>query len=446
MTTSPSPTPRRQHSPAESRRAFTDPTLASLGKMLGYSPYAARAGLLNNAEIVVWQSSRRLIIALAVGAIGVALEALGLAQGPSWPYLVVAPAYIAIVALLTVAIERTHRASGAMLVVLALADVAAIFTIVALVAPPAFYPRALLLSLLAVQFAQMFFGRTPTLTVVVMSAVAYAGMVVAVWSSGANVVWTEEAWLLALYLLVALNGMTMQGSANRRLAALVDLFAAAQRGDFSRTFVEDRDREPDGITLLGRAYNHLRSELATMVLSDTLTGCYNRRGFDQILHHNVTTAVRRGGEMALLAIDIDHFKAINDSVGHLAGDAILRELAELLARSARAGDVVGRVGGEEFVVLLPGADNETAGVVAERIMANVRSHGFRTARGRQQVSVSIGIAAEQVTDAHITGAIRARSDEALYVAKRLGRNRVVMWAPGIRSNATPPWTGLASVV
>jgi diguanylate cyclase (GGDEF)-like protein len=227
---------------------------------------------------------------------------------------------------------------------------------------------------------------------------------------------------------------------------LVDLFAGAQRGDFSRTFVEERGHEPDGITLLGRAYNHLRSELATMVLSDTLTGCLNRRGFDQLLHHHVAAAVRRGGEIALLAIDIDHFKTINDTIGHLAGDAILRELADLLARSARAGDVVGRVGGEEFVVLLPGADNETAGVVAERIMETVRAHAFRTARGRQRVSVSIGIAAEQITDPHIAGAIRARSDEALYVAKRLGRNRVVMWAPGIRSNATPPWTGMTAIV
>lgn len=413
--------------------------------MLGYSPHAARAGLLNNAEIAVWQSSRRLVIALAVGVIGVLLEELGLVDGPSWPFLAVVPAYIGIVALLTVVIERTHRASRAVLVLLAFADVAAIFTIVGLVTTPAFFPRALLLSLLAVQFTQMFFGRAPTLTVVVASAGAYVALLAGASRQGMHVAWAEEAWLVALYLAVALNGMAMQGSANRRLAALVDLFAGAQRGDFSRTFIEERDREPDGITLLGRAYNHLRSELATMVSSDTLTGCLNRRGFDQILQQNVAVAVRRGGELALLAIDIDHFKTINDSVGHLAGDAILRELAELLAQSSRAGDVVGRVGGEEFVVLLPGADSETAGVVAERIMANVRGHSFRTVRGRQQVNVSIGIASEQVTDAHIAGAIRARSDEALYVAKRLGRNRVVMWAPGIRSNATPPWPGLATV-
>jgi diguanylate cyclase (GGDEF)-like protein len=151
----------------------------------------------------------------------------------------------------------------------------------------------------------------------------------------------------------------------------------------------------------------------------------------------VSSASRYGGEVALLAIDIDHFKAINDTFGHLAGDAILRELADLLAQSSRGGDVVARVGGEEFVVLLPGADNETAGVVAERVMKAIQSHAFRTARGHQHVTVSIGIACEHVRDDHMGGALRARADEALYLAKRLGRNRVVMWAPGIRSNATP---------
>ena len=435
-------TPSAHHSPVRSTRRLTDPKLVSIGRILGRTPHAARAGLLNNAEIVVWQSSRRLIIAVAVGLIGALLHAAGLRQGPGWPFLVVVPAYIAIVALLTVAIERQQDVTRPALVVLAATDVAAIFTIEALVTPPAFYVRALLLSLLVLQFTQMFFGRSPALTVVVASVLAYLALIAAAWRNGVSVAWTEEGWLLALYLLVALNGMALQASANRRLAALVDLFAGAQRGDFSRTFVEERDREPDGITLLGRAYNHLRSELATMVSTDTLTGCLNRRGFDQVLHQNIAAALRRGGELALLAIDIDHFKAINDTVGHLAGDAVLRELAELLAQSSRGGDVVARVGGEEFIVLLPDTDTEMAGVAAERIMNNVRGHTFRTVRGRQKVTVSMGIASEQITDAHITGAMRARADEALYVAKRLGRDRVVMWAPGIRSNATPPWTGV----
>src|SRR4029453_16437734 len=143
------------------------------------------------------------------------------------------------------------------------------------------------------------------------------------------------------------------------------------------------------------------------------------------------------GDISLLAIDIDRFKEINDTLGHLAGDAVLRDVGSVLTRSSRAGDVVARIGGDEFVVLLPGADGETAGVVAERVLDSVRSHSFHTARGVQPVALSIGIGAEHLPDADGVSALRARADEALYVAKRLGRNRVVMWAPGIRSNATP---------
>ena len=174
-------------------------------------------------------------------------------------------------------------------------------------------------------------------------------------------------------------------------------------------------------------------------ITDSLTGIPNYSYFAARLNEEVARSNRYQLPLALIMVDVDHFKTINDTFGHLAGDAVLRELAELLAQSSRGGDVVARVGGEEFIVLLPGADNETAGVVAERVLNTVRAHAFRTMRGQQQITVSIGIACEHVRDGHIGGALRARADEALYVAKRLGRNRVVMWAPGIRSNATPPF-------
>ena len=408
--------------------------------MLGRSLDTGRAGLLNSAEIVVWQASRRLIIAGGLGAISIVLRLVHLVSGPVWPILIVVPAYIAVVAVLTVVIGRRQRVTRLGLIALSLADVAAIFTTTSLATAPAFYPRSLLLSLLALQFAQLFFGRTPAMTTLIGSIVGYGLLLFAGWERGMGIGWSEQAWMVGIFVLVALNGMALHASANRRLAMLVDLFASAQRGDFSRTFIDEKGREPDGITTLGHSYNHLRSELATMVHTDPLTGCLNRRGFDQMMGHAVSAASRRGGEMSLLAIDIDHFKAINDTVGHLGGDAVLRELVEIISRSSRGGDVVARVGGEEFVVLLPDADNEMAGVVAERVLQSVRAHGFRTIRGRQRVTVSIGIASEQVTDANIGGSMRARADEALYVAKRLGRDRVVMWAPGIRSNATPPWT------
>ena len=379
-------------------------------------------------------------MASGFGIAAVALRLLGFVSGPVWPILTIIPIYIGIISILTVQIEQRRHVTRPALIVLSLTDVSAIFTIVGLVTNPAFYPRSLLFCLLAMQFTQMFFGRTPAVTMVIASVVGYLVLVFVAWAHGTSFGWQEQAWLLGIYVVVALNGLALQASANRRLAGLVDLFAGAQRGNLSRPFVEEGNNEPDGITLLGRAYNHLRSELATMVLTDPLTGCLNRRGFDQILQQAVSFAGRRGGEIALMAIDIDHFKAINDTAGHLAGDAVLRDLADLLSRESRGGDVVARVGGEEFVVLLPGADIETAGVAAERLTTAVRDHSFRTARGRVQVTISVGIAAEQVTDAHVGGSLRARADEALYVAKRLGRDRVIMWAPGIRSNATPPWT------
>jgi diguanylate cyclase (GGDEF)-like protein len=421
------------------RRPFADPSLASIERILGRSRHTANAASLNNAEIVVWQSSRRVTMAVVVGAVAAILRGFGLVAGPVWPILVIVPAYVATIALLTVAIERNHHVSRRALIALVLTDVAALFTVVSLVTAPAFYPRALLLSLLALQFTQLFFGRSPALTVIVASSLGYVGLLAIASMRGIAVAWAEEGYLLALYLAVGLNGIALQASANRRLAALVDLFAGAQRGDLSRAFIEERGVKPDGITLLGRAYNQLRSELASMVLADPLTACLNRRGLDQVLNQAVSSASRYGGEVALLAIDIDYFKTINDTFGHLAGDAVLRELAELLAQSSRGGDVVARVGGEEFVVLLPGADIETAGVVAERVLKTVRAHSFRTVRGHQQITVSVGIACEHVRDGHVAGSLRARADEALYVAKRLGRNRVVMWAPGIRSNATPPF-------
>ncbi|HEY9227807.1 MAG TPA: GGDEF domain-containing protein [Gemmatimonadaceae bacterium] len=411
--------------------------------MFGSSPQGSRAGMLNNAEIVVWQSSRRLLFATAVGSVAALLRFTGMVAGPVWPILVIVPAYIALVAVLTVVLERRQKVTRIALVILSVADVAVIFTTVAYVTAPAFYARALLLSLLALQFTQLFFGRTPALSTVGAAIVGYVVLLFAAWSQGVGIGWSEQGWMLAIFILVALNGIALHASANRRLAMLVDLFASAQRGDFSRAFAEDKGREPDGITTLGNAYNHLRSELATMVHTDPLTGCLNRRGLDQVLSQAVSAASRRGGELSLLAIDIDHFKAINDTLGHLGGDSVLRELVELLMRSSRGGDVVARVGGEEFIVLLPDADNEMAGVVAERITSSVRAHGFRTGRGRIRVTVSVGIASEQVADAHIAGSLRARADEALYVAKRLGRDRVVMWAPGIRSHATPPWTDFA---
>jgi hypothetical protein len=139
--------------------------------MLGRSPHAVRAGLVNNADIVVWQSSRRLMMAIGLGGAAALLRLTGVVGGPLWPILTIVPIYLGFVTLVTIVIERRHYVMRPALAALALADVAAIFTTVALVADPAFYARALLLSLLALQFTQLFFVRTPALTVVITSTI-----------------------------------------------------------------------------------------------------------------------------------------------------------------------------------------------------------------------------------------------------------------------------------
>jgi diguanylate cyclase (GGDEF)-like protein len=107
--------------------------------------------------------------------------------------------------------------------------------------------------------------------------------------------------------------------------------------------------------------------------------------------------------------------------------------------------IVARLGGEEFSVLMPGADAEAAGVMAERMLANIRERCCAELAPGSAITMSIGIAAERVSSLRDGAALRARSDEALYMAKRGGRNRVLLWAPGVRSLATPAAASAAIV-
>jgi diguanylate cyclase (GGDEF)-like protein len=341
--------------------------------------------------------------------------------------------------------RRRLGAGSATFAALAAIDVGFIFSMAALLASPVQYAAALFLSLLALEAAHAALGVAPALVVVCGSVLAYVALVTnaaerGTLGSGAG---TAAASMLVLYLGVALLDVVRRARFNRRLGRIVTLFALAERGEFREAYDDRNDGAADGLTIVGRAFNHLRGELATLVLTDALTGCLNRRGFDQELARATARAARHAGELSLLAVDIDRFKRINDTAGHLAGDTVLREVAQLIVQFARVGDVVGRVGGDELLLLLPGADLEAAGVVAERISDVMRGHRFATTRGLERVTVSIGIAGEQIRDPHISNALRARADEALYVSKRLGRDRVTLWAPGIRSHATPPQSMLA---
>jgi len=162
-----------------------------------------------------------------------------------------------------------------------------------------------------------------------------------------------------------------------------------------------------------------------MAITDGLTGLYNRRFMTTHLEQTLAQAHAQSRSLSVLIADMDHFKSVNDTWGHDAGDAVLRELAERMRGSVRGVDLVCRFGGEEFVVILPDTELETAGLVAERIRARVAAEPFRLPDGRGlERTVSVGIGALQSASDTVETILK-RADAALYDAKTSGRNRVV---------------------
>ncbi len=157
---------------------------------------------------------------------------------------------------------------------------------------------------------------------------------------------------------------------------------------------------------------------------DSLTGLWVRRYFLERLTEEVARSQRRGLTLAFLMVDLDHFKRVNDTYGHLVGDVVLKEVARLLARSVREVDLVGRYGGEEFAVALPEAHRALAVQVADRIRQTIGGAPLPAYDEKIGMTVSIGVALFPADAASAEGVIE-KADQAMYRAKALGRNRTV---------------------
>lgn len=175
-----------------------------------------------------------------------------------------------------------------------------------------------------------------------------------------------------------------------------------------------------------------RARLMRSGFTDALTGWHNRRYLSVRLGEELARARRDGTRLVCLMLDIDHFKRVNDSWGHAAGDEVLRELAQRIESQVRASDVAARYGGEEFVVLLPGTDVASALLLAERIRRSVSGSPIDLPNGEAvTITASIGIAevqpAPEADDLKTIGdSLIARADVALYAAKAAGRDRVMV--------------------
>jgi two-component system cell cycle response regulator len=194
-----------------------------------------------------------------------------------------------------------------------------------------------------------------------------------------------------------------------------------------------------------KTYNdHLRLSVTRtieMAVTDGLTGLHNRRYLDSHLDTLFERAIGRHRSLSILIADIDHFKHVNDTYGHDAGDAVLKEFARRLRQSVRGIDLACRYGGEEFVLAMPDTDGETALVVAERLRAQIAGREFSLPDAQLSLTASIGVTSLRHVGDSVEGLMK-RADVALYDAKRRGRNRVVSDLDHLHSAAPSKVTGL----
>jgi diguanylate cyclase (GGDEF)-like protein len=173
----------------------------------------------------------------------------------------------------------------------------------------------------------------------------------------------------------------------------------------------------------GRRIVDLQEALRTQATRDALTAVWNRRAILEVLQRELSRAARAADPVGVVMADVDRFKAINDAHGHLVGDAVLREAARRMSAAVRPYDALGRYGGEEFLIVLPGCDPAQTLGAAERIRACVSQAPVLTPAGPIPVTVSLGVATAFGPGRSVDGLIRL-ADEALYRAKAGGRNRV----------------------
>ncbi len=211
--------------------------------------------------------------------------------------------------------------------------------------------------------------------------------------------------------------------------------------------------EPDELRArlnIGRRILHLQEQLLAtqrrlqeQATRDALTGIWNRAAVLEMLERELARATRQKTPVGVLLIDLDHFKLVNDTHGHLAGDRVLREVAQRLLTELRPYDAVGRYGGEEFLVVLPGCDAGVTLRLAERLRNAVADEPVDAGEVRLPITLSVGAACRVDGSAEGVEVLRA-ADAALYCAKREGRNRAVLaegLTPSVTASPTPAPVG-----
>jgi diguanylate cyclase (GGDEF)-like protein len=375
-------------------------------------------------EVILWQRWVR-AVAVFVGGTAIVLASVP-KELPVWQLLAIAVGYLATVFVTGWAVQRSPAVAPSpwLPALLVTADLITIGAFFYLTNVPLVQNRFLILAMLTVPLAAFYFGWGLGVYGALLSALVYVmiAQVLPPFVPGPKPI---SIWAnVSLFAVVAGVLTYTFGRFRVRMNQLRLFCKAVEEGDLTGALDLSTAKYPDDLTLLARSFDAMRNGLAEQIGTDALTGCLNRRALESRLRSDWRLAKRRGTHIALAAIDLDHFKQINDTRGHPVGDVVLQQLAGIMKSTARDTDAVARFGGDEFVILLPDTGWQGALTFAERLRRRVDDFTFGPPGSPMTITISVGVALARGTDPISPEELLKEADRSLYKAKQQGRNRV----------------------
>jgi diguanylate cyclase (GGDEF)-like protein len=375
-------------------------------------------------EVVLWQRWVRYLALFVV--LGAAVLFSDRGNFPVVPLAAIAIGYATIVFLAGVVVQKLPRLTSKWWLrgMIVTSDLVMVGSVVYLTGIPQVSTRFLIVALLFVPLAAFYFGASFGAYAALLSAGIYLMIAefLPPFVEGPRPV--NSPINVALFTLVAAVLIYTFGSFRVRLDELRRFCKLVEEGDLVSGMDLTKARFPDDLTLLARSFEKMRAGLADQIGTDPLTGCLNRRSLEAKLKADWRLAKRRSTHIAVVAIDLDHFKQINDTRGHPVGDMVLQQLTGIMKATARDTDSVARFGGDEFVLVLPDTGWQGALTFAERLRRRVDDFTFGPPGAPMTITISVGVALARGTDPISPEELLKEADRSLYKAKQQGRNRV----------------------